>query len=385
MSPSSAALSLFYRSSAGRAQTTAWPDRGTGPAIVLHAGEPGALPDLITLAHWITARHPEAQVLCTTRQAGRMELVTKRLPATCRYVAPVSDEVKFHATLRPDVWIWSDDTPPRERLGDALVIRLNTPKPASGGFFRRSGSVRSYTRFDHLMCPSRDTLDALVRVGAAPSKLHVGGRLGYSIPPDLHDPEHEALLRRQIRDRPVWHAADISRDELRFVIEAHRTASRSIHRLLLLVTGSDLDRSPPDRSAIWSASPDAPAIREDVLIGRSKSDAALFYRTAPVSFVGQSTGAARGASPLQAIALGSAVLHGPSVADYADLYRALDQENAAIEVTTPAKLSEALSRTLTPDRTAELAHNGWRVTSEGAETLDQVLSLIADHLHREAA
>jgi 3-deoxy-D-manno-octulosonic-acid transferase len=80
--------------------------------------------------------------------------------------------------------------------------------------------------------------------------------------------------------------------------------------------------------------------------------------------------------PMEAAALGSAILHGPRVGAYATAFGRLGAARAARAVATAADLAEALGDLLSPDRAARLAGAAWAVASEGAEVTEQVLDLI---------
>ncbi len=55
----------------------------------------------------------------------------------------------------------------------------------------------------------------------------------------------------------------------------------------------------------------------------------LFYRLSPIVFVGGSLVHHGGQNPIEAIKLGAAVLHGPHVGNFDDIYRALDGAGGA--------------------------------------------------------
>ena len=66
---------------------------------------------------------------------------------------------------------------------------------------------------------------------------------------------------------------------------------------------------------------------------RTKADTigelGLLYRLAPVVFIGGSLIRHGGQNPIEAAKLGAAILHGPNVANFAEIYRALDSVRGA--------------------------------------------------------
>ena len=72
----------------------------------------------------------------------------------------------------------------------------------------------------------------------------------------------------------------------------------------------------------------------------------LFYRLAPLVFMGGSLVPHGGQNPIEPAKLGAAILHGPHVLNFADVYAALDHGGGALPVTDPDGLAAALADVL---------------------------------------
>jgi len=68
----------------------------------------------------------------------------------------------------------------------------------------------------------------------------------------------------------------------------------------------------------------------------------LFYRLADVVFVGKSFSGGGGQNPIEPARLASAILHGPMVGNFSEVYAALDEAGGALEIADPADLGDAL-------------------------------------------
>jgi len=100
-----------------------------------------------------------------------------------------------------------------------------------------------------------------------------------------------------------------------------------------------------------------------------------------VSFLGGSLLIGRGdIDPLEAAALGSAVLYGPRVGRYLQSYSRLASAGAARIINDSAALGMAVTRLVAPDQAAIMAHAGWDVVSEGAALMDRITVLVQDTL-----
>ena len=119
-----------------------------------------------------------------------------------------------------------------------------------------------------------------------------------------------------------------------------------------------------------------PDTEVSVYIPDSAAEFGLWYRLAPVTYLGGSLlgdGCAR--NPMEAAALGSAIIHGPKPGGYGPLFNRFGAERAARSITSAADLGEALSDLLAPDRTARLAQAAWSLASDGVEVTEEIIGL----------
>lgn len=208
-----------------------------------------------------------------------------------------------------------------------------------------------------------------------------------------HEPERAALAAL-MATRPVWLAADVPAAEEAAVIAAHRSALRLAHRLLLILVPQD-----PDRAAELAAQMEAaegwtvaqrsleqePDSETEVYIPDSAAEYGLWYRLAPVSYMGGSLlgeGCAR--NPMEPAALGSAIVYGPRPGSYGTVFGRLGAAQAARAVGSASDLGEALSDLLAPDRAARLAQSAWALASDGVEVTDRVIDLTRRVIDGEA-
>lgn len=202
-------------------------------------------------------------------------------------------------------------------------------------------------------------------------------------------PYHEgerAMMASMVATRPIWLAASVPEAEEAAVIAAHRSALRLAHRLLLILVPEQ-----PERAAVlaqrleedegWSVAQrgleQEPVAENEVYLPDGSSEFGLWYRLAPVTFLGGSlfgTGALR--SPMEPAALGSAIIHGPHTGAFGAAFGRLGAARATRAVASPADLAEALSDLQSADRTARLAHAAWAVSSDGADVTQELLAQI---------
>jgi 3-deoxy-D-manno-octulosonic-acid transferase len=125
------------------------------------------------------------------------------------------------------------------------------------------------------------------------------------------------------------------------------------------------------------ANDDEPDPETEVYVIEGEAELGLWYRLAPVTYLGGSlspSGCIR--TPMEAAALGSAILHGPHPGKFTKAFARLAAARATRLVNTHRHLAEAVSDVLAPDKAARLAHAAWTVASDGAEVTETIIDTI---------
>ena len=271
-------------------------------------------------------------------------------------------------------------------LADADLADL----PGAGGW-RAALARESLTVFDRAFAVGEGAAARLDALGIAPDRVTRTPPLVISGTALPVNEDAIADLTEMLAGRPVWLAAEVHPDEVAQVLAAHLSAARLSHRLLLVLTpsqaGSVKDlveqaRGMGLRVADWDAG-DLPDELTQVLVAPGGRHLGLWYRVAPVAFIGCSLVAGQGGrDPFDAAAMGSAVLYGPNVRDHLAAYSRLAAGGAARIVKDADGLAAAVMQTLAPDRAAAMALAGWEIVSEGAASTDQLIDAIQDRLDR---
>ncbi|MGC1496214.1 MAG: glycosyltransferase N-terminal domain-containing protein [Sulfitobacter sp.] len=376
--------------------------RPSGELVWIHAAEAGNMIAVQDLATRLCANRIGLNVLITVAedafvappQSAALEglLIVERIPTEHpKSVAAFLDHWK------PDtcIWTWGALRPnlilAAVDQGCPLFLIDADTKGFDG---RRDRWLPDLTRdllthFSAVLTRSDAGLRRLVQLGLPRPEIEVtspllaGGQALQCADSDLTE------LSAALGGRPVWFAAQVSLAEVPIVLTAHRQALRLSHRLLLILHPAD----PGDVEATidqatsrdfnlsqWNGVTH-PDDATQVMIAEDTADLGLFYRVAPVSFLGSSLISDQGGfDPFEAAALGSAVLYGPKVRRFMPSYTRLAAAGAARIVNDADALGTAVSRLIAPDQAAAMAHAGWDVISQGAELTDRVIDLVQDAL-----
>jgi 3-deoxy-D-manno-octulosonic-acid transferase len=205
----------------------------------------------------------------------------------------------------------------------------------------------------------------------------------------LHVDQHElARLKRLIGDRPVLLAASTHPGEEAAVAIAARQTGAKIPGLLSIIVPRHPDRRndiaadlAADGFAVAMRSRgDEPGEQTEIYLADTLGELGLFYRLAPIAFIGGSLSPIGGHNPIEAAQLETAVLHGPHVHNAHEIFTSLDQGGAALMVKDAPALAEAAIRLLTtPQMARAMAKAGADIVLSGRGALARTMTLIAAH------
>lgn len=392
-------LSAYRALSARKDPTPHAPSRPRpdGELVWLHAPRPETLIALHDLAARLCAARDGLHALITSDaepQAGQdhPSILSERAPGEHPDAVAA-----FLNHWQPDycLWTWGDLRPNILLEARARGCATALVDADHKGFGTRRTrwwpdlSKEVLRGFSTVLARDEPARKRLIQLGVPRDKVRLTASLqagGQALPcadSDLSD------LSETLGTRPVWFAARLQEKELDTVLRAHRAASRLSHRLLLIVTPADAAlASTFTQKAVeagfeaihWEEST-GPDETTQVMVAEDIRDRGLFFRVAPVSFLGSSlVGGHTACDPLEAAALGSAILYGPKVRGHLPSYTRLAAAGAARIVNDAAALGTAVTRLIAPDQAATMAHAGWDVSSAGADLTDRITEIVQDAL-----
>jgi 3-deoxy-D-manno-octulosonic-acid transferase len=182
------------------------------------------------------------------------------------------------------------------------------------------------------------------------SSVRVAGSLKAAAPPLAADPDALALAQAALAGRrPVLLASSHPEDATVAIAALRATDPRP---LLVLAP-----RDPARAAAIAGLAADhgLTATRRslgegpsaDIWIADTFGELGLWYRLCPVTLIGGTFGPTEGHNPWEPASLGSAILHGPHVANFAIDFKVLNDHDAALSIG-----AEDLTQALNADHSA---------------------------------
>ena len=374
--------------------------RPEGLLVWFHAASVGESLSILELVRRLGDARPDLHFLITTGTVTSAALVAGRMPENGRHQYVPLDVGpwvrRFLDHWRPDLAVWTEsELWPRlivethRRAIPMLLINARISRNSHENWRWFPAFARALLRrFRFVLAQDAETARNLRRLGLPKGRIEVTGTLKEGSAALPCDEAERAAFARRLAGRPVWLAASTHPGEEALVARAHRTAARAAQRLLLIIAPRHPERGPEIaerlRAEGWRV-----AVRSqgeplepdtEIYLADTLGEMGLWYRIAPVSFLGGSLVEIGGHNPFEPAALGSAIIHGPHVHKVADIYARLSEAGATVEVKSAEALADAVGRVLSPDKAAAMAHAAWEVSSSGAEVTDRALELLLSYL-----
>lgn len=350
--------------------------RPPGPLIWMHGASVGEFLAVVPLVERIHARG--LTVLMTTGTVTSAALAEKRLPPGALHQFVPLDMPSFIARFldhwHPDLalFVESDLWP--------NVILMASEREIPMILVNGRMSERSYRRWRHFprtigtllqrfdLCLVGSANDAERFSGLGAPRICITGNLKFDVPALAVDARKFADLTDATGGRIVVVAASTHPGEENVIIDVHRRLKSTFPELLTIIA----PRHPQRGSAIAEIAATArlqPALRSlgalpadetDIYVFDTLGELGLIYQLAPIVFMGGSLVRHGGQNPIEAIKLGAAILHGPHVSNFGEIYEELDRTGTAALVADADELTVWLDAWIKDDTARAHAAEGAR-------------------------
>jgi 3-deoxy-D-manno-octulosonic-acid transferase len=252
------------------------------------------------------------------------------------------------------------------------------------------GARALFSRID--LCLAQSAGDGERYAGLGARAVEVTGNLKFDAPPLAADLDEVAAFRLSIGKRPVWIAASTHEGEEEIAASAHRLLRVRYSDLLTLIA----PRHPVRGEAIAATlagqgfavarrsagEPLTPAT--EIYVADTLGELGLFYRLAPIAFLGGSLVPRGGQNPIEPTRLGTAVLHGPLVENFREIYATLDDATGTRPIEGPDTLAGALDRlTASPALRERQAAEAAAALASYSGALDRTMKALRPYLLSE--
>lgn len=375
--------------------------RPPGPLVWIHAASVGETNSVMPLIDRIVAAG--YSVVFTSVTITSAKIAGERLPkGAVHQFSPIDITPwirRFLRHWRPDaaLFVESEIWPVTimELAAAGIPQILINARLSAKSFlgWQRLGSVARSLFGKISLCLAQSARDAeRFRTLGVPDVIEPGN-LKFDAAAPAADAAALAAFRDTIRGRSVWLAASTHEGEEERVAAAHSVLKKSHPGLLTIIVPRHPPRGAEVRAILAArgltvaqrsiAEPIQP--NTDVYLADTLGELGLFYRAAPIALVGASLLAHGGHNPVEPARLDCAILHGPYVANFEDIYAALDRDGGALKVGDAASLAKAVD-TLLGDHAEidRLAEGAVKAVDSFSGGLDRTMQALAPFIHAPA-
>ena len=371
--------------------------RPHGPLVWIHGASVGEVLAAAALIEKLRALN--IRILLTSGTVTSASIVAKRFPADIihqyvpydspRYVARFLDHWRPSLALFIESDLWPNLILSSAARRLPMVLINGRMSHRSFPRWRRiAGTISALLgRFD--VCLAQSQVDAERFTALGSRNVVTTGNLKLDVAAPPADAAKLERLMAVTRGRPIIVAASTHPGEEDIWLEAHRTLAGFFPSLLSVVVPRHPDRGEAIARAISASGlqvalrshEELPTATTDIYVADTMGELGLFYRLAPIVFMGGSLVPHGGQNPIEAVKLGASIVHGPHVFNFSDVYQALDGAGGARQADTQEALVKQLGQLLAdPAARQSSVDAAERVVERLGGALDRTLAALEPYL-----
>jgi 3-deoxy-D-manno-octulosonic-acid transferase len=371
--------------------------RPLGPLIWIHGASVGEVLAAAALIEKLRALN--IRILLTSGTVTSAAIVARRFPSDIihqyvpydspRYVARFLDHWRPSLALFIESDLWPNLILSSAARRLPMVLINGRMSHRSFPRWRRvAGTISALLgRFD--VCLAQSYADAERFAALGSRNVITTGNLKLDVPAPPADSAKLERLMAVTRGRPIIVAASTHPGEEDILVEAHRSLARYFPSFLTVIVPRHPARGEAIARAIAASGlhvalrsrEELPIATTDIYVADTMGELGLFYRLAPIVFMGGSLVEHGGQNPIEAVKLGASIVHGPHVFNFTDIYEALDSAGGAMRVDTQQALVKQLGRLLAdPGARESTVAASERVVEQLGGALDRTLAALEPYL-----
>src|SRR3954462_4313018 len=371
--------------------------RPLGPLVWIHGASVGEV--LAAAALIESLRALNLRILLTSGTVTSAAIVARRFPPDIihqyvpyespRYVARFLDHWRPSLALFIESDLWPNLILSSAARRLPMVLINGRMSQRSFPRWRRVSNTISALLGRFEVCLAQSETDAERFTALGSRNVVTTGNLKLDVPAPPADPAKLEKLMALTRGRPVIVAASTPPGEEEILLEAHKTLVGFFPGLLSVIVPRHPDRGAAVASLAAASGlrvklrsrEELPTATSDIYVADTMGELGLFYRFAPIVFMGGSLVAHGGQNPIEAVKLGASIVHGPHVFNFGDVYEARDQAGGARQADSQDALVKQLGQLLADPaaREASLAASE-RVVEQLGGALERTLTALEPYL-----
>ncbi|WP_322517889.1 3-deoxy-D-manno-octulosonic acid transferase [Rhodopseudomonas palustris] len=371
--------------------------RPHGPLVWIHGASVGEVLAAAGLIERLRALN--LRILLTSGTVTSAAVVAKRFPPDIIHQFIPYDAPRFVARFldhwQPSLALFIEsDLWPNLILASAarrlpmVLINGRMSQRSFPRWRRASATIGTLLgKFDICLAQSRMDAERFSALGSR--NVITTGNLKMDVEPPPGDPARLERLMAVTRGRPVIVAASTHPGEEEILLDVHRTLIGVFPALLTVIVPRHPHRGEQIAGLIEASGLHAalrsreqlPTAATAIYVADTMGELGLFYRLAPIVFMGGSLIEHGGQNPIEAVKLGASIVHGPHVSNFSDVYRALDDEGGAFTAADAAALVRRFGQLLSDANARQTSIDAaTRVVDRLGGALDRTVAALEPYL-----
>ncbi|MEP1229724.1 MAG: 3-deoxy-D-manno-octulosonic acid transferase [Litorimonas sp.] len=339
--------------------------RPDGTLFWMHGASVGETLMLLPLIKALLVDHPKAYILVTSGTVTSAKLMAQRLPARCFHQYAPLDTPKaakrFLAHWQPDLAIWAESEiwpnlileSHKRGVPMALINARMSEKSLKGWARHKKFAAKIFISFNYIQAANAQTAEALSKFTA--QNLPIFASLKEAGSPLGFDNEQAKTLTEAIGTRPIWCAASTHAGEDEIILNAHAKILAVHPNAIILLAPRHPERSQDVHFLALNIIDGANCAfhsRKDLLTDKTQiyifdtiGDMGLAFNLSAVTMMcGSLTDGLLGHNPLEPARHKNAVLTGPNVESFKNIYQDMFAFDAAVTILDDMQLSQTICR-----------------------------------------
>ncbi|MEC8664265.1 MAG: 3-deoxy-D-manno-octulosonic acid transferase [Pseudomonadota bacterium] len=372
--------------------------RPEGTVVWFHAASVGEAQSTLILVSHLLQENKDLSVLVTTGTVTSAQLMADRLPKRAVHQYYPLDHPQWVASFldhwKPDVALWMESeiwpnmfaAIGARNIPAALINARLSEKSLKRWQKARKGIEDLLSIFSVCLTQTEEDAESFRALGMR--NVLVSGNLKYSADLLPVDEMEFTRLKDSIGKRPIWLMASTHDPEEEIGCRLHRHLKKEHPELLTII----VPRHPERRDRIMTAcekyglkikqrstSRHLPEPDTDIYIADTIGELGLFYKLAPIAYIGRSMSSDGGGghNPIEAAQYYCAVLHGQHIQNLQAIFDAFDEAGAAIKLKDETDFQKRLGKLMADDDGLDaLQHKAGHFVKNKATVLPFILEEI---------
>ena len=372
--------------------------RSAGNLIWFHGSSVGELLSVLPLVYKLEKNKSINQILITSSTLSSAEIFKKyKFKKTVHQFFPIDSMLfshKFLSYWKPTIAIfieseiWPNIFRALYKKNTPLLL-LNarvTKKTFNKWNYIKSFSNSVFKNISNAYPQNKETLNYLKKLNV--SNIKIMGNLKFSNNNQDRLVKLNKLLLKNFRNRKIWCASSTHSGEEIICSKVHLNLKKKYKNLLTIIIPRHIHRvneivhkiKDLKLNVVLHSSKTKKLKNTDIYLVDTYGETKKFYNSSNVVFMGKSLTGKGGQNPLEAARQGTAILYGPNISNFLDIYRLLDKLKISRKVYGESSLTNFIDKLIIKPNNKK---NYLKIAKIGKKTLNKTEDEINTLLNNE--